>query len=354
MIKLRPWKGSKHEFEVDVIVNSAQGRTLRRRVKAPVTGKSNAERWAKSLEQELLAQLLAPEPEPEKPPAPTFEEFATIFLDLCKADRLGVNTLMNYDVHLRHYLVPVLARRRLDEVKPSDITAIKSSLSDKSHNTMCEVLKTLRRVFNRAIMAKLIERTGRWISTSRAGTTSCPSPTTSSEQAALLAAAQTLGPMYVALVVLGFDGGLRRGEILGLQWSDLDFKRMLMVRPSQHRPRQARRPQGPDRGRGRHHPPARRRPHRRSRARAPSSSTTRGSHYKDHNIKTWLTTLLRYAGLPWQGTHILRKTCGTRIADNGGGVSAVASHLRHKNLQTASRYIDRRGGTSRALKALES
>jgi integrase len=79
----------------------------------------------------------------------------------------------------------------------------------------------------------------------------------------------------------------------------------------------------------------------------------KGSHYKDHN-KTWLMTIVRYAGLPWQGTHILRKTCGTRIADNGGGVSAVASHLRHKNLQTASRYIDRRGGTSGALKALES
>ena len=36
---------------------------------------------------------------------------------------------------------------------------------------------------------------------------------------------------------------------------------------------------------------------------------------------------------------MLRKTCGTRIADGGGGVAAVASHLRHKNLQTASRYI---------------
>jgi hypothetical protein len=69
MIKLRPWKGSKNEFEVDVIVNGPQGRTLRKRVKAPVTGKSSAERWARSLEQELLAQLLAPEPEPEKPPA---------------------------------------------------------------------------------------------------------------------------------------------------------------------------------------------------------------------------------------------------------------------------------------------
>jgi hypothetical protein len=61
MIKLRPWKGSKNEFEVDVIVTGTQGRTLRRRLKAPVTGKSAAERWAKALENELLAQLLAPE-----------------------------------------------------------------------------------------------------------------------------------------------------------------------------------------------------------------------------------------------------------------------------------------------------
>ena len=56
---------------------------------------------------------------------------------------------------------------------------------------------------------------------------------------------------------------------------------------------------------------------------------------------------------PLRGTHVLRKTCGTRIADGGGGVAAVATHLRHKNLQTASRYIDRRGAGSRALNALE-
>ena len=54
---------------------------------------------------------------------------------------------------------------------------------------------------------------------------------------------------------------------------------------------------------------------------------------------------------------MLRRTCGTRIADGGGGgggVAAVAAHLRRKDLQTASRYIDRRGASCRALKALES
>ena len=79
----------------------------------------------------------------------------------------------------------------------------------------------------------------------------------------------------------------------------------------------------------------------------------KGGHYQEHNIAAWMRTLVKRAGVSWHGTHILRKTCGTRIADGGGGVAAVATHLRHKNLQTASRYIDRRGATSRALNALE-
>jgi len=83
-------------------------------------------------------------------------------------------------------------------------------------------------------------------------------------------------------------------------------------------------------------------------------STDSGEHYKEHTIKRWMEQLVEEGQLPWHGTHVLRKTCGTRIADGGGGVSAVASHLRHKNLQTASRYIDRHGASSRAINALES
>ena len=83
-------------------------------------------------------------------------------------------------------------------------------------------------------------------------------------------------------------------------------------------------------------------------------STESGEHYKEHHIKRWMEQLVEKGNLTWHGTHVLRKTCGTRIADGVGGVSAVASHLRHKSLQTASRYIDRRGAGSRALNALES
>ncbi len=92
---------------------------------------------------------------------------------------------------------------------------------------------------------------------------------------------------------------------------------------------------------------------------SPSRDTNRRSaaamvHYKEHNIARWMRDLVAHAGLAWHATHVLRKTCGTRIADGGGGVAAVATHLRHKSLQTASRYIDRRGASSRALDALET
>ncbi|MBL9100690.1 MAG: tyrosine-type recombinase/integrase family protein [Myxococcales bacterium] len=354
MIKLRPWKGSKNEFEVDVIVNGPQGRALRKRVKAPVTGKSSAERWARALEQELLSQLLAPEPAPEKPPAPTFEEFAAIFLDLCRANRLGVNTLMNYEIHLRHYLVPVLGKRRLDQIPPADITRIKSSLSAKSHNTACEVLKTLRRVFNVAIAQKHI--TGEPVDLEiprrlRKAVVAYDAV----QQAALLTAARELGPFFELVVLLGIDGGLRRDEIVGLHWSDINFGQgFLVVRHNIVRGKL-------DAPKGRTEDEVALTGRLTAALKAyrhdagPYVLTNRhGGHFSEQDPTAWMERITRLAGLPWHGTHVLRKTCGTRIADGGGGVAAVAAHLRHKDLQTASRYIDRRGASSRAVNALES
>ena len=358
MIKLRPWKGTKNEFEVDVIVVGVQGRTLRRRLKAPVTGKSNVERWARTLEHELFAQLLAPEPEPkpvptpEKQPTPTFRVFARVFMDLCETDRLGVNTRMNYDVHLRHYLVPALGRRRLDEVKPADINAIKKSLAKKSHNTMCEVLKTLRRVLNRAVAEKVLESVPLKFEVPRR-VRKLPVAYDEQERAALLSAAQSLGPLYVAVVLLGIDGGLRRGEILGLQWTDINVNRGTMV----IRHNVVRGKVDVPKGKTEDEIGITRRLVHALEAlprTGPFVFDRKGGHYQEHNITAWMRTLVKHAGLPWRGTHVLRKTCGTRIADGGGGVAAVATHLRHKDLQTASSYIDRRGATSRALNALES
>ena len=147
------------------------------------------------------------------------------------------------------------------------------------------------------------------------------------------------------MVLLGIDGGLRRGEILGLQWSDLNFGRANMtirhniVRGNLDVPK----------GRTEEEVGMTKRL-----VQALGAIRHQREHDKDHNIKRWMEQLVAQVKLTWHGTHVLRKTCGTRIADGGGGVAAVATHLRHKNLQTASQYIDRRGAGSRAPNALES
>ena len=354
MIKLRPWKGSKHEYEVDVIVNGTKGRTVRRRVKAPVTGKANAERWAKALENELLAQLLAPEPEPERPPAPTFEEFAKMFLDLCQAERLGLNTRMHYELNLRRYVVPVIGKRRLDELKPADITAIKAAMSTKAHNTMCEVMKTLRRLMNVAVAQGVIGHLPFKIDMPRRRHRAVIAYN-AQEQQALLDAATQLGPCYVVMLLLGMDAGLRRGEILALQWDDLDLARSRMI----VRRNLVRGKLDIPKGRTEDEVALTSRLLDTLRAFRSDGSVfvltnSRGNHLTEMDAAKWMRKIVTLAGVPWHGTHILRKTCGTRIADNGGGVAAVATHLRHKDLQTASRYIDRRGASSSAIKALET
>lgn len=350
MIRIRPWKGSSSAFEVDVIVHSPRGETVRKRVKAPVSGRSNVERWARALEQEVLLQLLDPARMPKKVP-PRFGEFAQTFLALCEGDGLGISTRITYEAQLRRYLLPVLAYQRLDKITPSDIAAIKAALVPRSHNTTCEVLKTLRCVLNRAIEQGLIQeipvaftipprRHRRPVAYNKA------------QQAALVNAAQELGPEYLALVLLGLDGGLRRGEILGLQWADLDLERAALtvrhniVRGQLDIPK----------GRTEDEIGLTRRLTAALEAlprSGPFVFDNSGSHFREHNVKPWFLQILRRAGLPWQGTHILRRTCGTRIADGGGGVAAVATHLRHKSLTTASRYIDRRGATSHAIRTLE-
>jgi integrase len=277
-----------------------------------------------------------------------------IFLDLCKANRLGVNTRMNYEVHLRIYLLPVLGKRRLDQVKPADIMAIKASLAGKSRNTMCEVLKTLRRVFSVAIDQQLLEHEPVKLDIPPR-LHKAPVAYGEADQQALLAAAEVLGPTYVAFVLLGIDAGLRRGEILGLQWSDLDLDRASMtIRHNIVRGRL-------DLPKGRTEDEVgmtsrlvaalRAAQHRRGPFVLADDA---GEHFKEHHARRWMEQLVEASGVAWRGTHVLRKTCGTRIANRGGGVGAIATHLRHKDLQTASRYIDRRGASSRALDALES
>lgn len=384
MITLRPWKGSKNTYEADITLTAPDGRQVRRRVKVPVTGKSAAERWARGREQVLLAELMGlsavgpreraaevaervglagrraravaePVAVAEPPAVPTVGEFAVTFVECCKADRLAVNTLTGYDVHLRVYILPVLGKRRLDAISQRDLLALKARLVELAVSTAAEVLKTLKCLLNRAIKLGVLERAPLEIEVPRRVKRS-PVAFTEAETAALVAAATEAGPEALAMVLLGLDGGLRRGEILALRWDDVDLgRRTMTIR------RTLVRGEVSDTTKGRSEETVgltRRLTDALTAAqhtRGPFVlASTLGGHRTEGWLRDQLVRLVKKAGVRWLGTHALRRTCGTRIADNGGGINAVAAQLRHRGLQMAARYVDRHAGAGEAaLRALE-
>lgn len=377
MITLRPWKGSKNTYEADINLTAPDGRQVRRRVKVPVTGKSAAERWARGREQVLLAELMglsaaglreraAEAPEraravaqrvevPEAPAVPTVGEFAVTFIECCKADRLALNTLSGYDVHLRVYILPVLGSRRLDAISQRDLLALKARLIQLAVSTAAEILKTLKCLLNRAIKLGVLERAPLEIEVPRRLKRS-PVAYTDAETTALLAEATEAGSEALAMVLLGLDGGLRRGEILALRWDDLDLARRAMtIRRTLVRGKLS----DTTKGRSEETVGMTRRltdaltAARHTRGRFVLAPAL-GGHYTEKWIRDQLLRLVERAGVRWLGTHALRRTCATRIADNGGGINAVAAQLRHRGLQMAARYIDRHAGAGEAaLRALE-
>ena len=357
MIRLRPWKGSQTHYEVDITLVAPSGQRKRWRVKAPVSGRHNAERWARAREQALLAQLLAPPAPPEVPPTPTFREFAVTFMDACRADRLGPNTLRNYDVHLRVHILPVVGDRRLDELRERDLVELKTRLRDRTRSTAGEVLKTLKAMLGRAIRLDSLERMPVALEIPRRIRRE-PVAYTPEEVDALLATAAEDGPQSLLAVLLGLDGGLRRGEILALRWDDINLDRLEMtIRATVVGDKLGETTKG--------HADAiigiTRRLAAALRDQRPRSPrgfvlvNAHGAHWDQQALNRMMRRLVRKAGIRWLGTHVLRRTCATRIADNGGGVAAIAVHLRHSGLQMASRYVDRRSrGASSAIVALES
>ncbi|MCB9707135.1 MAG: tyrosine-type recombinase/integrase, partial [Myxococcales bacterium] len=259
------------------------------------------------------------------------------FMEACRADRLGKNTLRNYDVHLRVHILPVVGDRRLDELGERDLVELKTRLLERARSTAAEVLKTLKAILGRAIRLGVLERMPVPIEIPRRIRKE-PIAYTPEEVELLLGAAAN-DPQLLAAVLLGLDGGLRRGEILALRWEDVDFNRAtLTVRTTLV---------GDDLGETtKGHADgvvgvtarlaaALQRLGTRS-ARGFVLADTDGSHWDERIFTRRLRQLVRAAEIRWLGSHVLRRTCATRIAEAGGGVAAIAAHLRHAGLQMAS------------------
>lgn len=135
-----------------------------------------------------------------------------------------------YQLILNAYILPALGPKRLDLLTGQDVTTLFTQLqtTGKSRQTLRNIIGPLREGLNHAVSDGLIQANPCLILQrhfKRAKRSQFKiTPLTTKETTILLAQAKLVDPILCAAVSLGVRAGLRAGEVLGLQWGDVNPK----------------------------------------------------------------------------------------------------------------------------------
>ncbi|MER6452489.1 tyrosine-type recombinase/integrase [Streptomyces sp900105245] len=144
-------------------------------------------------------------------------------------------TYVKYEMHVRLYLVPLLGSRRLESLTTTNVRHMISKVTAQSSAaTAKEAHRVLRTAITAACRDELISRNVVQLVPAPRVEPRELRPWSIDETLTFLEAART-DRLYTAFV-LAIALGLRRGEILGLQWRDVDLdRRTLTVRTTLNR-----------------------------------------------------------------------------------------------------------------------
>jgi len=196
--------------------------------------------------QIALAEGRAPFPAPEAPSPDqlakpiSFKEAADQWLATYPAlAGLRQSTIEGYEGVLRLHVYPRFGEKAFTEVRREDIRMLVADLvvQGKSRGLIKHVVAPIRGVFNEAIEAGLqlpnpAARIGRFLR-DRGDPAHRIDPLTAEEEARLLGTARHAYPRHFSLLLCALRTGMRLGELLGLQWGDIDFQgRFIEVRRS--------------------------------------------------------------------------------------------------------------------------
>lgn len=180
-------------------------------------------------EAEILARG-GRKPKQEKAPPPTLARFWPRFMEeYAKANRQKASYTAERESIYRSHFREHLAELRLDQITDEEVQRLKAKLHDRSPKTVNNVLVALNTVLKVAIEWGVLERLPcriRLLKVPR-------KPAAFYEPEVyerVVRAAESAGATARLAVLLGGDAGLRLGEILTLQWNDIDFTRGL-IRP---------------------------------------------------------------------------------------------------------------------------
>jgi integrase len=222
-------KDSNGNWEVDIRLRLPDGRRYRDRKIVTGLSKSAAQRWAEERQRHLLQQG----PPKHEREMPTLEHFATRFIDgYARANKQKPSGIAAKEMILRVHLLPALGRKRLDAITIEDVQRLKLALSTKAPKTINNVLTVLNVLLKQGAAWGVIEQvpcSAKLLPVSKSATRFYDAD----DYQRLVSAAAGIDTETLLIVLLGGQAGLRCGEMIALEWSDIDFaKPQLCVRRS--------------------------------------------------------------------------------------------------------------------------
>ena len=154
----------------------------------------------------------------------TFGEFATIWLNTYKRPYLREKSVEGIEYTLRVHILPFLATTPLKKITPIQIQVIMASLAGKSKSLNNQVLQTLRGIFRAAVDNNLLLKSPVPNSLRVGGIPTKEKTALTPEQSQRLLDA-VKGTRAYLFCLTALHTGMRRGEICGLMWSDIDFQK---------------------------------------------------------------------------------------------------------------------------------
>ncbi len=254
-----------------------------------------------------------------------------------RANRQKPSGIAAKETILNIHLVAWLGTKRLDTITTEEVQQLKHRLSHRSPKTVNNVLTVLNMLLKKALEWDVIDRMPCAVKLLPVAKPSMGFY--DFEEYEQLVDAAATEPNALLIVLLGGEAGLRCGEMMALEWQDVDLgKRQLCVQRSEWKGHVT----APKGGRLRYVPLTLRLATRSAR----TSSSAVGPRVVSNSaplsadvVKHYVERAARRARLNESGVHRLRHTFCSHLAMRGAPARAIQELAGHQDLITTQRYM---------------
>lgn len=161
-----------------------------------------------------------------KPEKMTFAEFATLWSEKFVDKNLAETSAFNYKYHTTTKLTPILGDIQMDKIKTLDIVTLLDELSENTGTaSVVYCFRVLRSIFSKAVSWKVIKINPMDGIDKPKETPKEMSFYNELEVGELLKALQKEPIKFRIFVTLALTTGMRRGELLGLEWRHINLEK---------------------------------------------------------------------------------------------------------------------------------